>query len=43
MFIDEVNADTSHKMNSEVYRAVLSSLIQINAAELIGRCITEEK
>lgn len=30
MFIDEVTADTSSKMNSEVYGAILSAHIQLN-------------
>ena len=38
MFIDDVTADRSSRMNSEVYRALLSAKVQPNAAELIGRC-----
>uniref|UniRef100_A0A8C5MJ28 Transposase n=1 Tax=Leptobrachium leishanense TaxID=445787 RepID=A0A8C5MJ28_9ANUR len=39
VFID-VTADKSSRMNSEVFRAILSAHIQPNAAELIGRRFT---
>uniref|UniRef100_A0A8C5P8K5 Transposase n=1 Tax=Leptobrachium leishanense TaxID=445787 RepID=A0A8C5P8K5_9ANUR len=39
VFIDDVT-DKSSRMNSEVFRAILSAHIQPNAAELIGRCFT---
>uniref|UniRef100_A0A8C5MV28 Transposase Tc1-like domain-containing protein n=1 Tax=Leptobrachium leishanense TaxID=445787 RepID=A0A8C5MV28_9ANUR len=38
--IDDVTADKSRRMNSEVFRAILSAHIQPNAAELIGRRFT---
>ncbi len=34
--IDDVTADKSSRMNSEVFRAILSAHIQPNASELIG-------
>ena len=37
VFIDEVTADKSSRMNSEVFRAILSAHIQPNASELIGQ------
>uniref|UniRef100_A0A8C5LQH4 Tc1-like transposase DDE domain-containing protein n=1 Tax=Leptobrachium leishanense TaxID=445787 RepID=A0A8C5LQH4_9ANUR len=40
VFIDDVTADKSSRMNSEVFRAILSAHIQPNAAELIGRRFT---
>ena len=40
VFIDDVTADRSSRMNSEVYRALLSAQIQQNAAKLIGQCFT---
>ncbi len=40
VFIDDVTADKSSRMNSEVFRAILSAHIQPNASELIGRCFT---
>ena len=40
VFIDDVTAVRSSKMNSEVYRAILSSHIQPNATKLIGRRFT---
>ena len=40
VFIDDVTADRSSKMNSEVYRAILSAHIQPNATKLIGRRFT---
>ncbi len=40
VFIDDVNADKSSRMNSEVFRAILSAHIQPNASELIGRRFT---
>ena len=38
VFIDDVTADKSSRMNSEVFRAILSAHIQ--ASELIGRRFT---
>ena len=40
VFIDDVTADKSNRMNSEVFRAILSAHIQPNAAKLIGRHFT---
>ena len=40
VFIDDVTADKSSRMNSEVFRAILSADIQPNASELIGRRFT---
>uniref|UniRef100_A0A8C5QBF4 Transposase n=1 Tax=Leptobrachium leishanense TaxID=445787 RepID=A0A8C5QBF4_9ANUR len=40
VFIDDVTADKRSRMNSEVFRAILSAHIQPNAAELIGRRFT---
>ena len=40
VFIDDVTADKSSRMNSEVFRAIISAHIQPNAAELIGRRFT---
>ena len=40
VFIDDVTADRSSKMNSEVYRAILSAHIQPNATKLIGHRFT---
>ena len=40
VFIDGVTADKSSRMNSEVFRAILSAHFQPNASELIGRCFT---
>lgn len=40
VFIDDVTADKSSRMNSEVFRAILSAHIQSNASELIGRRFT---
>ncbi len=37
MFIDDVTENRSSRMNSEVYREILSSQIQPNTAKLIGR------
>lgn len=37
LFIDDVIADGSVEMNSEVYTAMLSTHIQANSAELIGQ------
>ncbi len=36
VFIDDVTADKSSRMNSEVFRAISSAHIQPNASELIG-------
>ena len=36
VFIDDVTADKSSRMNSEVFRAILSAHIQPNASELTG-------
>ena len=38
VFIDDVTADKSSRMNSEVFQAILSAHIQPNASELIGQC-----
>ena len=40
VFIDDVTADKSSRMNSEVFRTILSAHIQPNASELIGRRFT---
>uniref|UniRef100_A0A8C5Q4E8 Transposase n=1 Tax=Leptobrachium leishanense TaxID=445787 RepID=A0A8C5Q4E8_9ANUR len=40
VFIDDVTADKSSRMNSEVFQAILSAHTQPNAAELIGRRFT---
>ncbi len=40
VFIDDVTADKISRMNSEVFRAILSAHIQPNASELIGRLFT---
>ena len=40
IFIDDVTADKSSRMNSEVFRAILSAHIQPNASKLIGRRFT---
>ena len=40
VFIDDVTADKSSRMNSEVFQAILSAHIQPNASELIGRRFT---
>lgn len=40
LFIDDVTADNSSKINSEVYRDLLSSHIQPNNRKLIGRRFT---
>ena len=40
VFIDDVTADGSSLMNSEVYRNILSAQIQPNSAKLIGRRFT---
>ena len=40
VFIDDVTADKSSRMNSEVFRAILSAHIQPNASELIGQRFT---
>lgn len=40
VFIDDITTDKSSRMNSEVYRNILSAQIQPNAAELIGRRFT---
>ena len=37
MFIDDMTEDGSSRMNSEVYRNILSAHIQPNSAKLIGR------
>lgn len=37
VFIDDVTADRSRTMNSEVYRNILSAQIKPNASKLIGR------
>jgi len=40
VFIDDVTKDRSSRMNSEVYRDILSAQIQPNAAKLIARRFT---
>ena len=41
LFIEAATADSSTRMNSEVfYMAILSNLIQPNVTKLIGRCFT---
>ncbi len=40
VFIDDVTTDKCSRMNSEVFRAILSAHIQPNASELIGRRFT---
>ena len=40
VFIDDVTADKSSRMNSDVFRVILSAHIQSNASELIGQCFT---
>ena len=40
VFIDDVTADKSSRMNSEVFRVILSAHIQPNASELIGQRFT---
>ena len=37
VFIDDVTADKSSRIHSEVFRAILSAQIQPNASKLIGR------
>lgn len=36
VFIDDVTAEKIRRMNSEVYREILSAHIQINASKLIA-------
>lgn len=36
VFIGDVTADKSSRMNSEVFKAILCAHIQPNAAELVG-------
>lgn len=36
MFIDDLNADRSSRINSDMCRAILAAQIQPNAAKLIG-------
>lgn len=40
VFIDDVTADRSSRMNSEVHSSVLSAHVQPNGAKLIGRYFT---
>lgn len=40
IFIYDVTADKSSRINSEMLRAILSAHIQPNASELIGHCFT---
>uniref|UniRef100_A0A667YPJ5 Transposase n=1 Tax=Myripristis murdjan TaxID=586833 RepID=A0A667YPJ5_9TELE len=40
VYIDDVTADGSSRMNSDVYRAILSAHIQPNATKLIGQRFT---
>ena len=39
VFIDDVTADRSSRMNSKVYRVLLSAHIQPHAGELMGQCL----
>ena len=41
VFIDDMTADKSSRMNAEVFRAI-SAQIQPNASKLIGRCFTAQ-
>lgn len=36
VFIEDVTTDRNGRMNSEMYSAILSTQIQLNAAKLIG-------
>lgn len=38
VFIDGVTADSSSRMDPEVYRAILSAHTQLNAAKFIRQC-----
>ncbi|KAG2464485.1 TCB1 transposase, partial [Polypterus senegalus] len=38
VFIDDMTQDRSSRVNSEVFRDILSAQIQLNAVKLIGRC-----
>ncbi len=38
VFFDDIVEDRRSRMNSEVYRDILSAQIQLNAAKLIGWC-----
>ena len=40
VFIDNVTADGSNRMNHKVYRALLSAQIQVNTAKLMGQNVT---
>ena len=40
MFIDDVTADVGIRMKSAVHKAVLCVLVQPDAIELRGQCIT---
>ena len=40
VFIDDVTANRSSRMNPEVNSSILSARIQSNAAELMGKCFT---
>ena len=42
MFFDDETPGRSSRMNSEVYRALLSAQIQPNVAKQIGRCFREQ-
>ncbi|KAF7662699.1 hypothetical protein LDENG_00229840 [Lucifuga dentata] len=42
VFIDDMSADRSSRMNAEVFRALLSAQIKPSAAKLIGRRFTVE-
>ncbi len=39
VLFDDIVEDRSSRMNSEVYRDILSAQIQLNAAKLIGWCV----
>ena len=42
LYFDDVTADKSSRMNSEVFRAKLSAHIQPNDSKVIGRCFTAQ-
>lgn len=43
VIIDDVAADNSSRMDSEVDRVTLTAMRQLNTSKLIGRCFTLEK
>ncbi len=42
VFFDDVTADRSSSMTSDVYMAILSAQIQPNATKLLGLCFKEQ-